>query len=164
LKPRARTKAIVQNVETDQQAEVEIKPTAAHPRRVILCAELRPDKHISRNGNEQDRNCAFKKGGLDVTHRQGAARGTQSREAKAPEAIPQWDGPGVGIMPGGAAGAKGGLEFVCAQGVLRRQAKAQQHGNRNQAAATGDRVHEAGNETSGKQQRKMPGREHVLTF
>ena len=60
-------------------------------------------------------------------------------------------------MPGGAAGAEGGLELVGTEGILGKVTDTQEHGDGDQAAAAGDRVDEAGEQAGGEKQAEDGG-------
>ncbi len=63
-------------------------------------------------------------------------------------------------MPGSAARTKAGLQLICPQRLLRTQAKAQQHWQRDQSPSAGNRIDKARDQTGAKQNREVPGFEH----
>ena len=97
---------------------------------------------------------------VKLLHGQRSQGRAREREQKAPSAILQRDGFGLGVVPGRAAGAEGGLQFVGAESMAGVEAEAQQHRQRDQGAAAGNGIHKAGYQAGQEQERQVPQLEH----
>jgi len=148
-------------VETKGQTEHHIKPAARHPGMQVFDAQSWPQKGVGGYGDEQEGDGVLEERAPELLHRQGAQSGPGQREDEATRAVPERNGFGLCVMPGSAARAERRLEFVRSQSLLRVQAQAQQHRQRDQPAPARNRIDKPRRQSSPEQEWKVPGFEHA---
>ena len=143
-------------VKPKAEAKQSIKERDSNAGRSVFQTNLWLHDQVNDEGREQNRDCLFQDLGGYVLHSIGAKQSSGQGQQDAKAAGAQPDQTAADEVPGRGDAAEGRLEFVRAEGELRRDAEIEQHRQRNDASSSCDGINETGAETCGEQERIGP--------
>ena len=139
-------------VEPERDAEECVERRPLHPVMPVRVAELRAQQHVDHHRRQQPRDAAREQVRIEPLHRERPRHGAERRPRHARDAFAQVDCAAPRETPRRRRRAEDGAELVRAQRQRHRHPRAEQRGQRDQAAAARDRIDDAGAEAGAEQQ------------